>query len=67
MIGYLNKTNARVDEVIEYHKVQKEMYDSLFAQNESAIVLHNEVRRIFKDEAEKFFADRLKWKTDVKQ
>lgn len=36
------------------------------ASNEEAIILHNEVRKIFKEESENFFADRLKWKTDVK-
>ena len=29
--------------------------------------MHNEVRKIFKEESENFFNERLKWKTDVKQ
>ena len=34
VIGYLNQTNARVDVITDYHKVQKEMFDSLTAQNQ---------------------------------
>ena len=41
-------------------------YDKLFASNEAAVILHEEVREIFKCEAQTFFEDRIKWKTDAK-
>ena len=66
VIGYLNQTNARVDVITDYHKVQKEMFDSLTAQNQQSIDLYNEVKKVFAEESENFFAERLRWKTDVK-
>jgi len=65
VLGSLLICNERVDDMVAYHGVQRQMHDSLFAQNEEAIKLHNEVKKIFKEESESFFADRLKWKTDV--
>ena len=55
----------RVNEVVNNHLEQKKLYDILFKQNNEAIILHNEVRRVFKEESEAFFTERLKWKTDV--
>ena len=55
VLGELKAANLRVDKIEAYHTVQKEMYDKLFAQNEEAIIMHNEVKRIFKEESEAFF------------
>ena len=41
------------------------MFDTLSEQNAKAIELHNQVKKVFKEESETFFAERLKWKTDV--
>ena len=65
VLGELAASNARVDAITDYHKTQKEMFDELFAQNQAAIVLHNRVEKIFQEESENFFAERIKWKTDV--
>ena len=65
VLKQLNDTNTRVDVITDYHKVQKEIFDSLTASNNEAIKLHNDVKKVFKDESESFFAERLKWKTDV--
>ena len=45
----------------------KAMYDRLFAANEAAVVLHEEVRKIFKEESQSFFDERIKWMTDARQ
>ena len=42
------------------------MFDKLTAHNEEAIILHNQIRKIFKEESQNFFNERLKWKSDVK-
>ena len=41
------------------------MYDKLFAKNEEAIVMHNEIKMIFKKESEDFFLARKKWLGDL--
>lgn len=43
------------------------MFTELSASNMEAIKLHTEVKRVFKDESEAFFSERLKWKSDVKK
>ena len=63
----LDNSNQRVDEICAYHKVQKKMFDDLFEQNAHAIVLHNEVKKIFKEESEAFFSERQRWKTDAQK
>ena len=55
----------RVDDIVAYHVVLKKMYDDLFAKNDEAIKMHDNVQQIFKEESENFFSERLKWKTDV--
>ena len=40
------------------------MFHKLFESNEAAIILHNEVQRVFKKEAQEFFDARLRWKSD---
>ena len=51
VLSELDKTNGRVDYILAYHKTQKEMFDKLTAHNEEAIVLHNQIRKIFKEES----------------
>lgn len=62
----LKQATTRVDNVCADHEEQKVKYDKLFASNEAAVILHEEVRVIFKHEAQTFFEDRIKWKTDAK-
>ena len=64
-MDHLEKTNKRVDVITDYHTTQKDMFDTLSEQNAKAIELHNQVKKVFKEESENFFAERLKWKTDV--
>ena len=61
----LGDQKARVDDIVAYHKVQKKMYDDLFASNQEAIKLHNEIKRVFEDESAAFFSERHKWKSDA--
>ena len=67
MLGELGKANARVDEVLAYHDMQRRKFDELKKQNEEAIVMHNKIEKIFKTESEAFFLERLKWKTDAEK
>lgn len=55
MVQKLADTNKRVDVITDYHDVQKEMFDKLTASNEAAVILHEEVREIFKKESQTFF------------
>ena len=47
------------------HKEIKAKFEELFAQNEEAICKHNEIKRVFEQESQAFFLERLKWKSDV--
>ena len=66
MFAKLKEANGRVETVEEDHNYWKSKYDKLFDSNEAAIILHDEVREVFKKEASDFFAERIKWKTDAK-
>ena len=61
----LQASDKRVDEIFAYHKHQKEMFDRLTLSNQEAIRMHNEIKKVFKEESEAFFAERIKWKSDV--
>lgn len=66
MFKKLKEANKRVDVVVSDHEYWKSKYDKLFESNEAAVILHNKVQAVFKKEAQEFFADRIKWKTDLK-
>lgn len=66
MFKKLKESNQRLDVIVSDHEYWKGKYDGLYESNEAAIVLHNEVKRVFEKEAQDFFADRIKWKTDAK-
>lgn len=61
----LQASDRRVDEIFAYHKCQKEMFDRLTLSNQEAIKMYYEIKRVFKEESEAFFAERIKWKSDV--
>lgn len=61
----LKKATTRLNAISEEHDTQTANYNKLFASNEAAVVLHNEVKRIFEEESKNFFSERLKWKTDA--
>ena len=67
MFSKLDMCNTRVDSIEAFHNEQKRMFTELSASNMEAIKLHTEVKRVFKDESEAFFSERLKWKSDVKK
>jgi len=60
----MEAVNKRLDDFNGDHTVWKGKYEALFLKNEAAIVLHNEVKRVFEEESKNFFNDRLKWKSD---
>ena len=66
MFKKLKEANERVEEVVSDHEYWKSKYDKLFESNEASMVLYREVQEVFKKEAQEFFADRIKWKTDIK-
>ncbi len=61
----LKIANTRLNEISDEHDTQTSNYNKLFAANEAAVILHNEVKRIFEEESNNFFSERLKWKTDA--
>lgn len=65
VLDKLSDAVQRVDDIVAYHAVEKKMFDDLFAKNELAIKMHDNVEQVFKNESENFFSERLKWKTDV--
>ena len=61
----LTKAQASVKGIEDYHIIQKQMFDQLSKQNNEAITLHNEVKKVFEEESQNFFTERIKWKSDA--
>ena len=63
----LDATHKRLDEVDGNNAGIKAKFDVLFESNEEAVRMHQKIETVFEEEAQAFFAERLKWKSDAKQ
>lgn len=63
----MDKTHARLDEINEQHIAISARYDALFEECEKCNGENEKIKKIFAEEANSFFNERLKWKSDAKQ
>ena len=63
----LDETRTRLDQIDASNNAINSKFAALFESNEEAMKMHDEIKRIFNEESQTFFAERLKWKSDAQQ